>query len=710
MVRSMISRRTVLSALGAGAAADPLKARLGAVSVSDSPAWPFAEARRHEWTTIHAAGFEDALTGLVFDGNSLESGVPLGGIGTGYFTLEGNGKIGFSSIYNDWVPPKRVFADWLSVEVGTRRVPLSAAQISYWGHFPIADLRCSFPEIPLRVGIRAFAPFIPGDSGASNTPAVVFDLELRNTSSAALALNLLFRFPPPVATAAEPNALALEGAGIEAVAVEPGAYKLTLQLPASSAKRVRFAVGWYAPNWRDSGHEPHVNRYSTRFGGAAEVAHYALSNADSLLKRILNWQAVLYQSEYPEWLRDALVQGLYSLTKNSIWIARTRKDEWWGDNGWFTHSESHTGCPIVETMVCRMHGHFAALYFFPDLETSTLEAFRHFQVADGEIPFCFGQPTSMRDPRYHCQHPLNSGQYAQMIYQLYLRSGDRAQLKHFYESAKRAIRYQYSLDDDECGLVHEQPHARPGEAWPANQFYDVWPWEGNSSYVAGTWLATLAAGNALAQACGDHEFAGECAARLALAQKSYNARLWNGRYYRLWSDPAKNRSSEVCLANQLMGQWCVKVAGLSDVLPEDRIHSALNAVEALNAKATSYGLVNGATADGRPFDTKIHPAGDFGQNIFVGENLCAAMTLLYHGRRDAGLAVARALYETMAMKTRSPWNQRCLLWGDTGLPLWGDDYYSNLAIWAVPMAVRGESVADFSKSGLIANILRAARG
>jgi uncharacterized protein (DUF608 family) len=699
----MISRRTALSFLSAGVSG----AAIADSGRNSEPAkWPFAYGKLHEWTTIHADGFEKPVTGLVFDGNGLESGVPLGGIGTGYFTLEGNGKIGFSSIYNDWVPPKRVFADWLFVESGTRRVPLSASRIVYWGHFPVADLHASFPEIPLEAGLRAFAPFLPGDSAVSNTPAAIFDLELRNTSGTTLPLNLVFRFPKPAWTAIEPNALAMEGA----VAVEPGTYKLEVELAAHSTKRVRLSVGWYAPSWRDSSHEPHVNRYRTRFGSAEEVARYAFRNADKLLARILSWQTVLYQSDQPEWLRDALVQGLYSLTKNSIWIARTRKDEWWGDDGWFTHSESHSGCPIVETMVCRMHGHFAALFFFPELETSTLEAFRHFQVADGEIPFCFGQPTSMRDPRYHCQHPLNSGQYAQMIHQLYLRTGDRAQLSRFYDSAKRAIRYQYSLDDDDCGLVHEQAHARAGEAWPANQFYDVWPWEGTSSYVAGTWLATLASGQAMAEASGDHDFARECAARLARAQTSYQARLWNGRYYRLWSNRAGNTASEVSLANQLMAQWCAKVAGLADLLPKDNIHSALNAVEALNGKATSYGLVNGATADGRPFDTKIHPAGDFGQNIFVGENLCAAMTFLYHGRRDAGLAAARAMYETMAIKTRSPWNQRCLLWGDTGLPLWGDDYYSNLAIWAVPMALRGESVREFSKAGLLPDMLNAARG
>lgn len=667
--------------------------------------WPFAPAGLHEWVQITADGFAGPVPGVVFDGSGLESGVPLGGLGTGYFTLEGSGKLGFCSIFNDWVPPKRVFADWLTIASGTRRIPLSASRIQYWGHFPVADLVADFPEIPLQAGIRAYAPFVVGDSALSNTPAAIFEIELRNSSDAALPLSLILRFPKPPAG----STIAVKGAGLAANEREPGVYTLNADLAARSAQRVRFVFAWSAPSWRDSGGEPHHNRYSTRFHDSDDTAAYALKNADGILAKILRWQTVVYGSAAPEWLRDALVQGFYSLAKNSVWIARTRKDEWWSDNGWFTHSESHTGCPIVETMVCRMHGHFALLFFFPELETTTLDAFRHFQLSDGEIPFCFGQPTSMRDPRFHCQHPLNSGQYAQMVYQLYRRTGDHSQLTRFYDSAKRAIRYQYTLDDDDCGLVHEQSHARPGEPWPANQFYDVWPWEGTSSYVAGTWLATLAAGRALAEASGDREFAGECADRLGRAQRSFEQRLWNGSYYRLWSHPAANRVSEVSLANQLMGQWCADVMGVAAVLPPGRVSKALDSIERLNAKATSYGLINGVTPDGKPFDTKIHPAGDFGLNIFVGENLCAAMTFLYQGRQAAGLEMARAMFEAMALKNRSPWNQRCLLNGQTGLPMWGDDYYSNLVIWAVPMALSKQPVGTFANSGLVQQMLHAAR-
>ena len=701
-----MKRREVLGGLGSLAALGLRGTTSSAEVFGDESAgrWPFRGAvALNQWTHVNADGFSLPVPGYVFESGLLESGIPLGALGTGYMTLEGNGKLGFSSIFNDLVPPKRIFSDWLVVETGTRHIPLSSAQISYWGHFPVADLSARLGEVPLEIGLRAFTPFIVGDAAASNTPVALFDLELRNLSEQSMVLNLHLQFPPPV----KGGELAVRGEGVTDKNAAEGTYSLPATVPARGSRRLQFAVGWYAPAWRDSGGEPHVNRYSQRFGSAAEVADFGLRHREDFLRRVLAWQNEIYRSDMPEWLQDALVQGFYSLAKNSVWIARTRKDDWWGEEGWFTHSESHTGCPIVETMVCRMHGHFPLLFFFPELEMTTLDAFRHYQISNGEIPFCFGMPTSMRDPRYSCQHPLNSGQYAQMVYRLFLRTGDRSVLSRFYESIQRGIRYQYTLDDDGCGLVHDQSHALPGEPWPANQFYDVWPWQGTSSYVAGTWLATLAAGEALAKAAGDAKFAAECADRLDKAQRAFEEKIWNGSYYRLWNDKQTGKVSEVCLANQLMAQWCVRVMGLQDVLPAAHINSALDTIERLNMKATSYGLINGVTPQGEPFDTKLNPSGDHAKNIFFGENLCAAMTFIYHGRRDTGLEIARRLYDAVAVKNRSPWNQRCLLNGETGLPQWGADYYSNLAIWALPMALAGESAEQFSGTGLVKKMINA---
>jgi len=671
--------------------------------------WPFIKGSEcNTWVSIQAAGFTAPVPGCIYDGARLDGGIPLGALGTGYFTLEGTGKIGHCSIYNDIVPPRVDNKDWLTVQVGETAMPLSTAAISYWGHYPVADLIAEFSEQPLTVGIRAFCPFIVGDSGASNTPAALMEIEVENRSNHILQTELFF--VPPKPPAGKLERIALLGAGLAVDAESDnlrGKWSATL-VPGES-RRLRLVFAWYFPNWRDRGNEAHVHRYGTRFASAQAVASWALANYDTLLARVLVWQTAIYTSELPNWLCDALVQGFYSLAKNTVWIARTRKDEWWTDDGWFTHNESHTGCPITETMVCRMHGHFPALFFFPELEFTTLNAFRHFQIADGEIPFSYGMATSMRDPRYHCQHPLNSGQYAQMVYRLYQRTNDRVQLAQLYDSAKRAIRYQYSLDDDGDGLVNDQAHVGPGENWPANQFYDIWPWWGTSAYVAGTWLATLACGRALALEMGDTAFVEECDAWLERGQKSFESKLWTGSYYRLWNDAGNEGVNDVSLANQLMGEWCIGVLGLPDVLPEDKVQSALSTVAAWNMAATSYGVVNGASPDGTRYNSGYSVDNDFGLHTFFGESMCVAMTFMYHHRQDTGLEIAKRLYEAVAIKTRSPWNQRCLISSYTGLPVWGDDYYSNLIIWALPMALAGQSVGQFSHQGsLVQQMITAA--
>jgi len=674
--------------------------------------WPFnSDLPRNRWSMIEATGFPRPVPGCVYDGTRLDGGVPLGGLGTGYFTLDGSGKIGHCSVYNDIVPPRSDFTEWLVVRVGQRRMPLSTAEIAYWGHFPVADLVAEYAEMPLTLGVRAFSPFIVGDAGASNTPAALFDINVHNRSDQSLEVEL--QIMPPVPSQGGLDQVALIGEGVE-VASEGDRVtgRAAVNIPPGDSRRVRFVFAWYVPYWRDSGREPHVHRYGTRYASAQAIANAVLERFDALLARVLAWQRVIYGTDLPMWLRDALVQSLYSLAKNTVWIARTRKDEWWGDDGWFTHNESHTGCPITETMVCRMHGHFPALFFFPELEFSTLNAFRHFQISDGEIPFSYGLGTSMRDPRYHCQHPLNSGQYAQMVYRLFLRTGDQDQLAYFYDSAKRAIRYQFSLDDDGDGLVNDQPHVRPGEYWPANQFYDSWPWWGTSAYVAGTWLATLACGGAMAEEMGDRGFAAECGEWLRRGQKSYHEKLWTGEYYRLWNDPERGKWSDILLGNQLMAQWCVRILGLPDVLPEENVKSALAAIERLNMAATAYGLVNGVAPDGEYFDTDFGGKNCYvhGKHVYVGESLCAAMTFVYCDRVDVGLEIARRSYEAIALKTRSPWNQRCLINAKTGLPAWGDDYYSNMVMWAVPMALAGQDISEFvAEGGLVDRVIEAAQ-
>ena len=297
--------------------------------------WPFnADVPKNQWTEILADGFPDPVPGCVYDGHRLDGGIPLGGLGTGYFTLEGSGLIGHCSIFNDIVPPRADFSEWLTVKIsGGESLPLSTADIAYWGHHPVADMVCRFESKQLELGIRAFAPLILGNSADSNIPAALFEIEVRNNRAEAVDLELIVE--PPKALSGPtyevgPHDVALTGESIKVVNNDGQLTgRIARTIEANGSCRDRFVFAWHSPYWRDSGREPRINQYSLRYENAAAAAEDALGRFDSLLGRVLAWQNAIYAADLPNWLRDGLVQSLYSLSKNTVWIARTRKDEWW---------------------------------------------------------------------------------------------------------------------------------------------------------------------------------------------------------------------------------------------------------------------------------------------------------------------------------------------------------------------------------------------
>jgi uncharacterized protein (DUF608 family) len=690
--------------------------------------WPFSGYRKtNVWQEFSADGFGKKVQGCVYEAGTLASSFPLGGIGTGYLGIAPSGKISEVSVYNDHVPPGAWNREWLTIEDGNVREPLSRAGRRVWGHYPVYDIAAVYKTIPIEAGIRAFTPFVPGDSKASCTPAAAFEIRLLNTGTVKKQLKVIIDFPPAVKKLCE-CALAYTVSG----ETGPENSRATLAVSAEPGKTVsiKAVFSWFAPNWRDAGNEAHVNFYSTVYKSAKDTAKTVLENFDSLLKRSQAWQETVYKAEYPIWLKDALIQNMYSIAKNTVWIAKTRKDEWWsGENGWFTHNESHRGCPITETMVCRHHGHFPFLFFFPELEETALKAFRHFQTEDGEIAFSFGTSTSMRDVRYHCQHPLDAGYYVQQLLQWYQRTGNKKKFGEYYESLKAAVRYHYSLDDDGDGLVNDQPHVLPGEIWPANQFYDIWPWWGTSAYVAGVWLATLKAGAASAELMGDKAFKAECDKAFAKGIKAFDKKLWRGDFFRIWSNPEGGENCEVSLGNQLMGDWCAAITGTGPVVDAKKAKTALDTVWRLNVGSTLYGMINGVTEDGKRFYSKQYErardkdkralansiqtdeVNDHSAQVFIGENFAAAMTFLYKGRKEQGLEIGKRLYEMIALHTRTPWDQFCLYDSYSGEPVWGNDYYSNMIQWLLPVALEGKSLEEFfaDKGNLVSRIIAAGK-
>jgi uncharacterized protein (DUF608 family) len=458
--------------------------------------------------------------------------------------------------------------------------------------------------------------------------------------------------------------VAFDGEAVPAeMAVAAGA-----SLRPDETRELRFVLAWFYPDARDSAGRFVGHQYANWFDGSAAVANHVAQNWDDLTQRVGAWQESIYDdAQLPDWLKDQLVNSLYSLARNTAWL----KD------GRFTHSESYIGCPITETIVCRFYGSIPLAMLFPELEMNAMRQFIRHQRADGAIAFAFGPGENWDAPYYGTQRILNSSEFVLMAWRDYAWWKDKGWADEVYPAVKKAVAYARTLDGDGDGLIDDDLSL---------QYYDCWQFHGASAYTGGIWLAALRAAVAFAELQQDEGFRAECAALLKKALASFEEKLWTGSYYRLWNDPAKERRSDTCLAAQLTGQWYAYLCGLGEVLPGEHIRAALEHICAANGASAVWALVNGIAPDG----TRDRSAGcNHSHTATLGETWCYAATCLYAGRPDWGLPRAARLAENIALRQRRLWNTTWNMDPDTGEMLWGAEYYSNLCVWDLFGALTG---------------------
>ncbi|HPD16539.1 MAG TPA: GH116 family glycosyl hydrolase [Planctomycetota bacterium] len=744
-----------------------------------------ADARKLQ--SLRVEGLRNPAVGTVYpDGVLEQGGMPLGGLGTGYICLDPSGRLGKTSIFNRFPAPIVLNQPFLFLAFGDRRLTLATPKdgigdvraVRYFGHFPVADVVYEL-DAPVKVELRAFSPFILGDSAECNTPAAVFEVRLTSASDQPQSVTVTLApggFPKGDAEAVE----AVEAGGWKGIQVkhkpvenlpagvqhtyalaaetlpsrrfqylregkaadEPKAtntlpkvlepsggnwgLSVTCELKPGEQAAQRFVLAWHQPHLREASGRVETHQYTKRFANAAAVAAHAIGKREEWLRRILAQQDVLYGSDLPDWLKEELVNVPYTLAKNSTWLAKTRPDDWWGDEGLFLVNESFSTCPLTETMPCRFFGHWPTLFFFPELELITLKAIRTFQLRGGQPPFCFGLGFAIRDPRYHCQHTCGAGEYAQMIYRYYLRTGDAAFLKDFWGSARDSLNFMLWLDRDGDGLVEDHPHVFGQEGFPGNNPLDQWPWYGPSSYTAGKALGALACGIRMAEIVGGTspsresrgteapptigdtppriaEQAAAWRAALAKGQTVYDLRLWTGSYYRTYAGDAAHKANDACFSAQLSSVWCTRTLGLDDPLPRDRIEKALETIAKLNISASPFGMVNAVYPDG-----KVCKEARWSDDVFIQCNATAAMVYLYYGQRETGEKAARAMLDTIFRGPHPmPWSQPCGLSGSTGGTCHGHDYYDHMVVWSYPLTFAGHDIrAACAPGGLIDRLLK----
>lgn len=647
-----------------------------------------------------APGFPRPVNGVWHTGDTLKSPIPLGALGTGFIEMTADGAFAASSIENDWLKPRPVSPDsGFVLQVGDKLIEVFPGRVSlsgsrFWGHFPCADLDLGDALAPVHAYLRAYAPLVPHDYDASALPAAFFKFTLTNGGAEPVTASIRLRWRALPATEEETQdttlapggyAVGCHGAGWTARRETPEDGPMEAigecTLAPDQTSEVLFVLAWYFPEWDSSDGERLQHRYAAHYQDANDALESALKRGTAIERAILAWQERVYGSGIPPMLQDALLNGLYILARNS----------WWLDDGRFFLSESFTGCPITETFVCRFNGSFPLALLWPECEKAAMAEFIRTQADSGQIAFGFGTPLGTRSPMWDLQKPIVSTEFVLTCRRNYTLWNDDAYLHAVYPAMKKAMRFALTLDTDGDGLVNEAPGSDTG--FPANQYYDVWPWWGTSVYTGSISLAALYAMEDAAKRTDDDAFAREIRAVRERAGDAFDKLLWNGAYYRLYNDPAKDRKSDTSLTNALCGQWFAYTCGLGNILPEKRIQSVINNVLLTNDAATPYGAVNGVRADGTVDDSfPAHSA-----VITIGEtwNFCAMAA--FAGRRDEAIRLFEENYGNIALRQGIPFNIPWSLKPDTGEISWGVHYYSNPCVWTLFQALDPKTYAGLQK-------------
>jgi len=753
-----------------------------------------------QWAQFKAEGFSQPACGVIYRfAEPATNGMPLGGIDVGCVDLETSGLFGYCTIFNTHVPRRGPLnLPFLGLSVGGRtwvlchrkpkdydttdgRKPVEpvlldlklegvelAREIHYWGHYPVADLEYE-TDAPISVGLRAWAPFLPGDINNSIIPAIIFEVHLRNPGATTEKGTIAFSFPGPteneagakrcqrhqvegafngVAVAAEKARYAVGVIGKAKVRLggelgaDGGAWAgISNGLPKASeehagasvavdfslapgkTKTVRFVLTWCSPQWKGGGYpsstegNTFTHMYALRYPDPVQTARRLARNHQRLLSRVLAWQQAVYAAdELPVWLRESLVNAVHMIAEDGMWAAAKPPIPEWvrPRDGLFGMNECPRGCPQIECIPCSFYGNIPLVYFFPELALSTLRGYKGYQYPEGAAVWIFGgvtgqsPPIDFARPTRGYQTSLNGPCYVDMVNRYLLcHDKDKKVLREFYPSVKKNTVFTVNLRPEyEIGdRIISMPSGNVGTEW----FEAPEPgWFGMVPHVGGIHLANLRMSQHMAEAVGDKDFARQCSEWIEAGMNSMESKMWAGTHYLTYWEPESGKKSDLVFGYQLDGEWMAKFHGLPGVFRADRVKTTLETIKRANAALSKSGAANYAHADGTPA-----PVGGYGTySYFPPEVLMLAMTYVYEGHREFGLELARRCWENMVCKWRYTWDMPNIMRGDedTGERTYGHDYYQDMMLWSLPAALQGTDLSGPAKrGGLVDRVLRAAR-
>jgi non-lysosomal glucosylceramidase len=470
---------------------------------------------------------------------------------------------------------------------------------------------------------------------------------------------------------------------------------------------VRFALTWDLPMVEFGRGRRWWKRYTREWGRSGEraldLAVHALHETPAWRAAIEAWQRpILEDPARPAWYRAALFNELYLLVDGgTFWEA--------GEVGGPLPAQDDVGrfalleCvdyPFYDTVDVDFYASFAILELFPGLEIrglrdllATIDVDDRTTVsieASGReaprklpdtVPHDVGGPDDdpFHRPNWYRFQDVNGWKDLgpKFVLQAWRDAvagpGGDELIREVFPAVEAVLGRLTVADRDGDGL--------PEHDGEPDQTYDTWPMRGPSAYGGSLWLGAVAAAEAMARSVGDVEAERRWAGWFERGQAAFDRRLWRGSYFAY--DDGAGPSSDSIMADQLCGQWYADVTGLGDLLPAERVATALRTIHAYNVQRFGggrMGAVNGMRPDGS-VDTSSEQSGE----VWVGTTYALAAFMIGRGLVDEGWETARGVADVTYQRGlwfRTP--EAFDVDGDFRASI----YLRPLAIWAIEEALR----------------------
>jgi len=425
-----------------------------------------------------------------------------------------------------------------------------------------------------------------------------------------------------------------------------------------------------APTWK--------NYYASLWSDAWDVAKDVAARENELYSGTKAFRDALFDSTLPWYVLDA-VSSQMSILKSPTCL-RLEDGTFYGFEG----TCAERGC--CEGSCTHVWNYAQALPFlFPSLERSMREAdYRYNQREDGWMGFRLQLPLGTEPKAFHA---AADGQMGGILktYRDWKLSGDDGWLRGLWPRVRNALEYAWTeWDRDRDGVMEGIQH----------NTYDI-EFHGPNTMM-GTWyLGALRAAEEMARYLGEEDVAEEYHVVYASGRKKMEKELFNGEYYVQRYDPGqapRYQYGQGCLADQVIGQWFARVAGLGDLLNPRHVRKALEAIYKHNWRTDfrNHACCQRIYAlnDDKGLLLCTWPNGDrpafpfpYSDEVWCGIEYQVSSHMIYEGLVDEGLCIVRGVRERHDGVKRNPWNEfEC-----------GSHYARSMAAWSVLTALAGFS-------------------